>query len=200
MNNAASFNLLKFIEHRPVLSAKKIVLIIFLYVVAMAIYFLLQLHQFHYDADNATQMQITMQRSIQSLQPVLQQGAGNPVVGMLSTGTLKNNTGFYAEFEALTHIQVKGLWLNDVVIQRNPPFIKIAGVMESPDKLNQLLKQLSAQPVFQHISFVGVDVNQGLLPDVPAQYQKVIMQLKLPMFYHFVIQTAALDHQQGVAG
>jgi hypothetical protein len=197
MNNAASFNLLKFIERRPVLSGNKIMIIVALYIVIIVSYLLVQTYQFNHAAENTAQQQAMIQQSIQSLQPALQQGQGNAIIGVFAASELKNDAGFYPEFEALTHIQVTGLWLNDVLIQRNPPLVKIMGAMDTPDKLNQLLQQLSAQPAFQYAHFIGVDVEKGLLPNVPAQYQTAIAQLKLPMFYHFVIQTTALN-QPGV--
>ncbi|MES2203959.1 MAG: hypothetical protein V4496_01935, partial [Pseudomonadota bacterium] len=115
-----------------------------------------------------------------------------PLVGALSSNLLQGEQGFYAEFEALTHVQVKGLWLERVVIQRHPAFIKITGAMDSPEKLDQLLKQLALQPAFKNIQFLGVDVNKGLLPDVPEKYKKEIEQLKIPEFYHFTLQTSVL--------
>ncbi len=196
MNNASSFNLLKFVERPPVLSFNKIVIISILYVVIFMTYFLIQQYQFRDDTKKIAQLQIGINESMQKLQPVLNQGVENPVTGIFFTGALKNNVGFYPEFEALSHIYVQGLWLTEVMIQRNPSVIKITGAMDSPDKLNQLLQQLSAQSAFQGVHFMGVDIKKGMLPNVPEQYQDVIAQLKLPQFYHFVIQTTALNQTE----
>lgn len=196
MNNAASFNLLKFVEQRSWLSVRKIVLAIILYTVLLLAYFLLQVYQIRHSAEASSKMQLIIQQSVLQLQPLLSKGTENPLIGVWPAGALQNDRGFYPEFEALTHIQVKGLWLNRVIIQRNPPFIKIIGAMDSPDKLSQLLKQLAAQSAFKDSRFIGVDVSQGLLPNVPDQYKNELSQLKLPMFYHFVIQTTVLQHVQ----
>lgn len=192
MSNAVSFNLLKFVEHRPVLSAGKIMSIIFLCAVILLGYFLFQVYRVDDSAETATQAELTIHQLTQTLQPFLQQGMGNPLVGVLSSGSPQEAQGFYPEFEALTHIQVKGLWLQEVVIQRRPTFIKISGAMDDPDKLQQLLKQLALQPAFKNIRFLGVDVSKGLLPDVPKEYQEEVKQLKLPVFYHFTLQTTSL--------
>lgn len=195
MSNAVSFNLLKFVERRPALSANKIFLIIVLCTLALLGYFLFQVNQSHTDADNSAKVALAIKQSAQTLQPMLQQGEGNPLVGVLSANLSQGEYKFYPEFEALSHIDVKGLWLSDVVIKRNPPFIKITGAMDSPDKLDQLLKQLALQPAFKNIQFIGVSVSKGLLPDVPPQAQAEVKQLKIPAFFHFIIQTTVITQQ-----
>ncbi len=197
MNNAASFDLLQFVERRPSLSFKKIMSIFVLISLLLMSYFSFQLIKFHHASDEVASTQQSLDRAIYSLRPLLQQGDTNPLVAVLTSNPTKNTTGFYPEFSALTHIQVQGLWLNRVLIQRNPPLIKIMGAMTSPDKLNQLLQQLSAQPVFRDVHFVGVAVDKGLLPNVPEKYKKDLTQLKIPPFYHFIIQTNPLDETGG---
>ena len=193
MNNAASFNLLKFVERRPMLSAGKITGIIILCAALLLAYFLFQTNRFRHSTEESTQIELATNQLTQKLQPLLQQGAGNPVVGVLFSGAPQGGQEFYPEFEALTHVQVQGLWLNDVVIHRHPAFIKITGAMDTPDKLDQLLKQLEAQPAFKNVQFIGVDISKGLLPNVPAQYQAEVKQLNIPAFYHFMIQTTPLN-------
>ena len=190
MSNAASFNLLKFVERSPRLSAGRIISIVLLCALIMLGYFLFQVDRIRDDTENSEKINLTMNKLKQTIQPLLQSGVGNPLVGVLSSGSLRDGPGFYPEFEALSHVQVKGLWLERVEIHRNPAFIKITGAMDDSDKLEQLLKQLGLQPAFKNIQFIGVDINKGLLPDVPKQYQAEIKQLKLPALYHFTIQTS----------
>jgi len=195
MNNSASFNLLKFVERRPTLNINRIFGIIVLFVIVILSYFFYQAQQFRHAAGNIAILDKNIQQSVQLVQPLLQQGVGNPLAGVLPSNFLANEQGFHAEFEALSHVQVKGLWLTDVVISRNPTFIKITGAMDSADKLNSLLQQLAAQPVFRTVQFIGMDVSKGLVSDIPAKYQAAIKQLKFHSFYHFVIQTTALNPQ-----
>ena len=199
MSNAASFNLLKFVERRPKLSAGKIMSTIILCAVVLFAYYFFQVDRFRRVAEESANMKGKMTQQIQTLQPLLQQGADNTLVGVLSYASPQGEQRFYPEFEALTHVEVQGLWLGEVVIHRHPAFIKITGAMDAPDKLEQLLKQLALQPAFKNIQFVGVDVSKGLLPNVPKQYQAEISQLKIPAFYHFVIQTVPLKQSEVLA-
>lgn len=196
MNNAASFNLLKFVERRPMLSAGKIASIFILCALIMIAYFLFQMSRFHDDAEESSKMELAINQLTQTLQPILQHGDGNPVMGVLFSGASQNQLDFYPEFEALTHIQINGLWLNEVVIHRHPAFTKITGAMDAPEKLDQLLKALSTQPAFQNVRFIGVDVNKGLLPNVPEQYREEIKKLHIPPFYHFTLQTTPLNQSE----
>lgn len=198
MSNAANFDLLKFVTRRPFLSAEKILSIIILCAVMMWGYFLFQKNQLRHDTEMSSSIELMISQQTQRLQPLLEQGSGNPLVGVLLSGSPKADEGFYPEFEALSHIYVKGVWLERVVIHRNPVFIKITGAMDSSDKLNELLKQLASQNAFKNIQFVGVDVSEGLLPDVPEQYREEVKQLKIPSFYHFTIQTKPLAQSGGV--
>lgn len=195
MNNAASFDLLKFVQCKPKLSAGKMISIIILCAVILSVYFLFQTNLLSYDRGDESKEALTINQLVKTLQPLLQQGVNNPIVGVLFSGTPEGEQGFYPEFEALTHVQIKGLWLEEVVIHRHPAFIKITGAMDAPEKLEQLLKQLAAQSAFKGISFIGYDVSKGLLPDVPEQYREEIKQLKIPAFYHFVLQTSPLEQQ-----
>ena len=192
MSNAASFDLLKFVERRPTLSAGKILSIVILCAVVMMGYFLFQTERFRHGTEESSKIELTINQLTQTLQPLLQQGASNPLIGVLLSGSPQSEQGFYPEFEALSHVSVPGVWLKDVVIRRHPAFIKITGAMDAPDKLDQLLKQLALQPAFKNIQFIGVDVGKGLLPDVPEQYREEVKQLKLPFFYRFTIQTTPL--------
>jgi len=192
MSNAVSFNLLKFVERRPMLSAGRIVGAIVLCAMIMLGYFFFQVAHIRSVTDESLNIGPTVNQLTETLRPLLQDGAGNPIVGVLSSVAPESEQDFYLEFEALTHIQVQGLWLEKVMIQRFPAFIKITGAMDTPDKIDQLLKQLALQPAFKNIHFIGVDVSQGLLPNVPKQYEEEIKQLKLPVFYHFTLQTTPL--------
>lgn len=192
MSNTVSFNLLKFVERRPVLSAGRIVSAIILCAIIMLAYFFFQVAHIRYVTDESSHAGPTVNQLTETVRPLLQKGAGNPVVGVLSSAVPEAGQGFYPEFEALTHIQVQGLWLEKVTIQRFPTFIKITGAMDAPDKIDQLLKQLALHPAFKNIHFIGVDVSQGLLPNVPKQYEEEIKQLKLPVFYDFTLQTTPL--------
>ena len=193
MSNAASFDLLKFVERRPTLSAGKILSMVILCAVVMMGYFLFQTDRLRHSTEVSSKLALTINQLRQTLQPHLQQGTNNPVMGVLPSGSLQGEQGFYPEFEALSHIAVAGLWLNDVVIHRHPAFIKMTGAMDDPDKLEQLLKQLALQPAFKNVQFIGVDVSKGLLPNVPEKYREEVKQLKIPAFYHFTIQTTLLN-------
>lgn len=196
MSNAASFNLLKFVERNPVLNATRLISIIVFFIVFLLTYFFFQVYQFRHGSEKIATLEQTIAQDVQLIQPILQQGAGNLLMGVLPTNLINYENDFYPEFEALSHVRVKGLWLTEVVINRNPPFIKISGAMDSSDKLNSLLQQLAAQPVFKSVKFIGVNVDKGLLADIPAKYQEEVKQLKLPVFYHFVIQTMPLTRQE----
>lgn len=192
MNNAATFNLLKFVERRPFLSVRKIFGVFILSAILLLGYFLLQKNRIETEIQTSSKTELTLNELTQTLQPLQQQGANNALVGVLSSHFSLSEQGFYPEFEALTHIHVEGLWLERVIIQRDPFFIKITGAMDSPDKLDQLLKQLALQPAFKNVAFIGTGVAKGLLADVPEKYKKEIDQLKMPVLYHFILQTTLL--------
>lgn len=192
MHNAASFDLLKFVKYKPILNAKKMIGVIILCAAILFGYFLFQINSLSYDRSEESKEALTIKQLISRLQPLMQQGVNNPIVGVLFSNKPESEQGFYPEFEALTHIQIDGLWLEDVEIHRYPAFIKITGSMDAPEKLKQLLAQLESQSALKGISFVGFDVRKGSLPDVPDQYREEVKQLKIPSFYHFVIQTTPL--------
>lgn len=195
-NSAAQFNLLKFVEHKPQLSANRIVAIIILFIVVIMSYFFFQVNQFRHDAENAEKLEQNMAQMVLALQPLLQKGEGNALKSVLLIDPRMNKKGFYPEFEALSNLQVKDLWLRDVQINRAPSTIKMIGAMDSPAKLDELLKQIALQSVFKNIEFLGVRVNKGMLPDLPEKYQKEAKKLKIPDFYHFIIQTTAIIQQE----
>ena len=199
-NSASQFNLLKFIERQPMLTANKIAGIIILVVAIMLTHLLFQWNQFRHHAEAIKELEQEIAQATLTFQPFLQQGAGNFLTGILPADPRLNAKGFYSEFNALTHIQVQGLWLKTVEIIRNPVAIKITGSMDTPDKLDQLLKQLSLQSAFKDVNFIGMSVEKGFLPGLPSKYQEQAKaqakKIKMPSFYNFVIQTTALNQQE----
>lgn len=198
MSNTASFNLLKFVERDPMLSRNRIFSIALLFVIIILGYYFFQVQQFHHNADKLILLEQNIHQEAQKLQPFLQHGVNNPLKGVLSSNLAKNKQEFYAEFEALSQVQVNGLWLTTVEIKRNPAFIKITGVVDSPNEVDLLLKQLAAQTVFQSVQFVGVNIGEGAFSNIPAKYQQEIKKLKFPTFYHFVIQTTPLNSRRAL--
>jgi hypothetical protein len=182
------------------LTANKIVGIIILVVAIMLTHFIFQLNQLRHHKETVEKLEQDIAQATLTFQPFLQQGAGNFLAGILTVDPRLNAKDFYSEFNALTHIQVQGLWLKTVEITRNPVAIKITGAMNSPDKLDQLLKQLSLQAAFKNVNFIGMNVEKGFLLGLPSKYQEQAkaqaQKIKMPNFYNFVIQTTALNQQE----
>ncbi|MES2205112.1 MAG: hypothetical protein V4496_07850, partial [Pseudomonadota bacterium] len=79
MSNAATFNLLKFVERRPFLSATKMLGLFILCTILLLGYFLYQKNQFKVVIEEPSKMALTINQLTQTLQPLLQQGVGNPL-------------------------------------------------------------------------------------------------------------------------
>lgn len=189
MSNVASFNLLKFVEHKPILNAKKIVITAIVFALVLLGYIAFQWLRIVNMTETITAEALNIQQLKLALQPRVHQRGNNPLVDVTALHLNENRQDFYREFEALSQINIPGLWLTEVTINRNPHRIKIKGAMDSSGKLDKLLQQLSQQPVFEKITFKGIEIYPEHFQNIPKEYQQELRQLKLPTLYHFIIQT-----------
>jgi hypothetical protein len=100
--------------------------------------------------------------------------------------------GFYPEFYGLSRLNIEGLWLTRLMIDRGVPVVRIEGAMNSSNKLNDFLTFLGQSSAFSQDRFVGLKVETGLLPAIPYEYREKIAALKLPPFYRFIAQTSPI--------
>lgn len=187
MSNVVSFNLLKFVERKPVLSAKVILIIVVAFCVVLLSYMGFKWARMAALEKVMTAEELTVQQSASALQSLVHPSSDNSLVGITTFSLIEARQDFSAQFEALSHIHILGLWLSEVIISRNPEAIEIRGGTDSTEKLNMLLQQLTQQPIFNNTQFKVIDVHPELFKDVPKADQDELKQLKLPTFYHFTV-------------
>lgn len=196
MSNVATFNLLSFVESKPWLSAKKIMLIVILFAAILFGYGIFQSMHIENIKNHLAAEEAQLHASTQAMQSLVYPPSKGALIDITTLNLTEVRQDFYAQFLALSRLNIPGLWLKEVVIKRDPFFVQIKGSTNSTEKLNQLVQQLMEQPEFQHIQFQGVNVVPELFKDVPKEYQQELASFKLPTIYHFVIQTT-LDQSAG---
>lgn len=192
MRRNADINFLTFVQCRPWLSAKKIILIVIFFTIAVSVGLCIQKIN---TADKIAATAIHQARMAQEIiawqsrpHPV----SNNPLVNIALQPLTASQAGFYAPFEALTHLDIPGLWLTEIILDNDLPLLRIQGTMDAAEKLNDLLAQLKRQPAFQAVKFKGIRVAPKRLPTIPKEHEQELKQLKLPVFYDFILQTTPL--------
>lgn len=193
MNKASSFNLLHFIQPSPWLNFKKLSFIFVFYILILFMFSCFQLISLRTHDKAVQNMQGSIQEKMPLFDSLLKNQNNRPLLTLAMKENLQNKRLFSSQFNALTTIRIKGLWLHHVFIKRSPYFVSISGMTDSPDKLNQFLQALSTKSAYKEVHFVTVKIAQSTLPNIPDEYKAMLKQVHFPPLYHFVIETAAFN-------
>ena len=190
MIDAKQFNLLSHVEKKSWLSAKMSLSIVIIYALLLIFLYVTMVVSTHEVNQKIITAKDKSAQSVLQLEQYLTEKG--ELAAVLPSLVVLDSQGFYKEFKALSDLNISGLWLTRIIIDRDKHYVKITGDMTSTDKLNQLLNFLGENEMFKEYHFKGIEVSEEFLPKITKSLRKQASELKIPKIYHFVVQTTSI--------